>query len=535
MADRARRKRLPLPSNLGGDDVGTLAFRVQEFMYGHRFIQEQEPYMIVLELLSICRSAPLGTVPASDDIHEEITYEARQHRKLRFLVFQDRHLDRIAQDDAIPLSSKWSAWKEAANEQYGRDPDAGALDHFAYLDGPLDCDFDALLQGVRLLRSLEIDVMHSRRWTSQFLAVTGPDLLLHDFIAKGPKWTADRRFFGRGGELIYLMLNRSRQAQRLGGLIQDRLLSPGDPLNRLAATLSDPADGSSSVPMGYLPYADHDAFDRMAEDWLAVLGTERLPNGHLFDPLTRLTGLNLFRYVAEMSAEIRGPCVKVEPILLDLQDGRDRRIMETSKSYYERHRKAAEVAVRAHVMAEVDEIPGWSAIVSSGHAVGARGALAKHFSWRMKEVEEGLPPEALVERLVLEANTRSKNNLSTYLPPVAKHIGLALARQKVGTWFAPSDAFLTALVLGNVTDTALEIGEFTERLYRRYGIVIGPREARLEFSRPPCDVGSFEANLAELERRLTGLGLTQRLSDDCAFVENPYRTHHEPDRTPEPA
>ena len=56
-------------------------------------------------------------------------------------------------------------------------------------------------------------MIHNRRWTSRFLAVTGPDMICSDMReAANQGWSPDRRFFGRGGELVYLMLNRSRHA-----------------------------------------------------------------------------------------------------------------------------------------------------------------------------------------------------------------------------------------------------------------------------------------------------------------------------------
>jgi len=37
------------------------------------------------------------------------------------------------------------------------------------------------------------------------------------------------------------------------------------------------------------------------------------------------------------------------------------------------------------------------------------------------------------------------------------------------------------------------------------------------------DSSAFEDNARRLEQRLVSLGLLRRLSDACAYVENPYR------------
>lgn len=73
----------------------------------------------------------------------------------------------------------------------------------------------------------------------------------------------------------------------------------------------------------------------------------------------------------------------------------------------------------------------------------------------------------------------------------------------------------------------VELRDFVAQLYRRFGIVIGPDEARKAFDRLPVGAQSFEANLMALEARMTRLALTRRLSDDCAFVVNPYRLDSE--------
>ncbi|MCY4208458.1 MAG: hypothetical protein OXD29_10985, partial [Roseovarius sp.] len=67
----------------------------------------------------------------------------------------------------------------------------------------------------------------------------------------------------------------------------------------------------------------------------------------------------------------------------------------------------------------------------------------------------------------------------------------------------------------------MELREFLAILYNRYGIVIGPQEACKAFGR--IQVERYKNNLAALESRLADLALSERLSDDCAFVINPYR------------
>lgn len=514
--------RLPPPPNvLENSDM-----RVQELIHGHRFMQEQEPFMIVLETLAVCAATSLGSVQARPDAHETIHYALPHRRKMRFLLFQDRHLEQVVEDTAIPDHEKWQEWKKRVNTQFGegqREPGAGMMhDAFAYLDDRFSRDINALHQAVRLLQSRELDVMHNRRWTSRFLAVTGPDMICTDMREARGSWSADRRFFGRGGELVYLMLNRSSLALQLSELINNRLLSENDPINRIAHALSDSADtGASNTQIGYLPHLTLPAYDRLAEDWLNVLKCERLPEGHLFEPLFRITGLNLVVYLAERAQDEVGAPRPV-PIVADLTDGGNQQLREEAKVHLNLHRDAANRAVKAFVERVLGGCDRWKMAQERSDPGLAKQALRDRFGFTKGEDKRGnaATPAQQLEAFIEHATQRDKNNIYKYLLPLAKASGLATSRQRVGPWFALDDGMLFALVLSNVNHT-IELRDFVAELYRRYGLVIGPEEAREAFGR--INVEKYEANLAALEARMTRLALTQRLSDDCAFVTNPYR------------
>ena len=68
----------------------------------------------------------------------------------------------------------------------------------------------------------------------------------------------------------------------------------------------------------------------------------------------------------------------------------------------------------------------------------------------------------------------------------------------------------------------MEFGDFLKRLFDRYGLVIGDREAEGVLAPDEFDKKAFQANARRLEQRLGTLGLLRRLSDACAYVINPY-------------
>ena len=66
-----------------------------------------------------------------------------------------------------------------------------------------------------------------------------------------------------------------------------------------------------------------------------------------------------------------------------------------------------------------------------------------------------------------------------------------------------------------------ELGEFLRRLFDRYGLIFGDREAEAVLAHADHDKKAFQANAARLEQRLGSLGMLRRLSDACAYVQNP--------------
>ena len=497
--------------------------RVQEMIHGHRFIPEQEPFMLVLETLAVCAAVPLGTHVQKDNVHESFSYELPHRKKMRFLLFVDRQLEKIARDGAIPDHKKWETWKEHVNKQF--EPKWSGHDHFAYLDNSFEQKIHSLSQAVRILRSMELDVIHDRRWTSRFLAVNGPDMICTDVRQeRSGRWSADRRFFGRGGELVYLMLNRSPLAQEINQLLHEQFLNEDDPINKIAKALCDPRDDiNSTTRIGYLPLRRHPAYERLAQDWYSILNRE-LPSGHVFESLFRITGLNLAVYLVERAGEEIGTDPEREPIVADFTDGLDKQLRDLSKGQLNDHRWSANRAVEAYVTKQTNNDDGWAEAVSLNSSKEAKRAIERLFNHKSDETR--LSPENQLKELMAQAKSRDKNNAYTFLLPLTKNIGLATSRPRVGTWFGIDDKMIFALVMANVTNT-VELKFFVKTLYERYGLVIGPDEARNAFEKPPVGIQSFESNLAALENRMTRLELTQRLSDDCAFVMNPYRQDNE--------
>ena len=86
--------------------------------------------------------------------------------------------------------------------------------------------------------------------------------------------------------------------------------------------------------------------------------------------------------------------------------------------------------------------------------------------------------------------------------------------------YAPTDLLLKTLVFANVP-TRMEFQAFLELLHEKYSFVIGHRQARDYIGFGSSDQRAFEENAKRLEMRLSSLGMLKRLSDACAYVQNP--------------
>jgi hypothetical protein len=94
--------------------------------------------------------------------------------------------------------------------------------------------------------------------------------------------------------------------------------------------------------------------------------------------------------------------------------------------------------------------------------------------------------------------------------------------------YAPTDQLLQSLVLANVPNEC-PLEEFLDRLFLRYGMVIGPRQQAALEAAGYTDLGktvssqAFRNNQVRIESRLKSMGMLRRLSDSQAYVLNPLQ------------
>lgn len=501
---------LALPDDL---DIRNVEIWLEQQIWGHRFYNDQTPWLLLLESLGVMASRHrdknmerIFSGPGGK--HETMSFGMMPKRMLRQILFRDRHIDEIADRQAVSDATMWNLWFERIGQENAK--------KFAHLKERFT-KFGAFRNAVALLRSCEIEPERHRRPTSRHLAPRGPSMLSADY-GEGSTGTPnkDRRFFARGGELLYLMLNRSGLTEQLEQLVCSRLLSGDSRWNRLAEVMEPVGDEQPITfeNIGYLPFPNHRCYETLAEDWVALLSLKALPDDNLPEPLMRLSGLSVVRFVIDRAAETLG--VDRPAIPVDMVNSETVGVQKLSKDAYARHRDMTRKAIE-RVVDDLVASDEWKQALGKPNPVSAvRDLVQKRFQFSpdLMVTVETLPKEVKAAAL-----SNHEMHLGRVIGFYAEQIGLAVARKGSGRWYATSDGLLEALVLANVT-TPMEFETFLERLFDRYGMIIGSEVGQRSYKN--VNYEHLKANQKHLEERLRVLGLLKRLSDDCAFVVNPF-------------
>jgi hypothetical protein len=303
---------------------------------------------------------------------------------LRYLLFKDKKVELLLTDKSIKQTEYISEeWVKSLKNRYKmllskkldkpkKDPQENDSndngDHvFDFLK---KITYGSFIQAIQLLRSIEVDALSNRRWTSRFLVPRGKYLIYSDIDDRN--MSIDRRFFGRGGEIIFLMLYRSNEKikKELAKQIERLFFttSEADTFNQIAEKFIDKKEFESDkkenkkepLAIAYLSVIKHSSFDQLAIDWLSILNLEALNISQKFSPLFRITALNLIRYISERSqSQIEQKSLEKirldEPMPLDATNGNSSDMVSLSKIYLSRIKQMVLEAVKVYIESKIDE------------------------------------------------------------------------------------------------------------------------------------------------------------------------------------
>jgi hypothetical protein len=491
---------------------------LEEKYWGHRLWDQQSPWLVFLEFLCVAESAHRqGHLFDFAKSQYPSSYKPYGRVHLRNILFNnEQYLMRIDQENS-DSSSAWGKWlKWISENSHGLDPDER---DFSYLKERFN-SFHDFAQLVRALRSCAVEGHTNKRWSSRFIFPFGAAAVFEDLNIKEDGTSREYINFGRTGELLYLMLARSSLRDELAEMLPKRILDENNKWNHLVRQLQ-PHNAEGDPPQRgkdtFLPYDQHPNFDLIARDWISLLELN-LPGLDVVPYLVTSGAFGVLLYHLHTSARLLGG-ESMPAIVCEVVAPRRGLVREQSIESFE-FNSAMSVEAIEKIIAEVEVLDQWNQRGQPQEILNRRRVILKdQFSWD----DEGTVTDAddLIRRFREEAKARHRRHFGQVHRTYGRDIGLVSRRGTNRFRYAPTDGFLKCMIFCNVSKRT-EFNAFLGELYERYGLVFGEREAEKALTAQEIDKKPFQANSLRLEQRLSSLGLLKRLSDACAYVENPY-------------
>jgi hypothetical protein len=502
---------------------------VVESIWGHR-LETQPPPAMLMEFLGMAegmhRQGKLleHTTPGGN--HE---YSAYQSLQLRNILFNNARMEEIQRDSQGNDSEAWSKWLKTMTN--GASTGLRLKPDFAYLKNRFDT-FDDLVAVVKLLRRIVMSSGTDSKWTTQFLFPIGTAAYYDALTQKGDGFERDRSVFTRTGEIAYLMLTRAPEPLRLG--IKQKLeafFSRDTDRNRLLMRLisTDTPDCGDPKSGTYLPHKTHPAFERFAEDFLALLSLD-LQNQDIHQHLPLLISFHVYLYALETANHwIDQPALP--SIVCEILAPRRDLVRKAAVSSYGDNDALGSRAVRRFMETRVFGDTALQAQLASTDFddQAKTELLSAHLKdtcsldTRKQKLLATTPAELTVETLSY-IDSVYRTGAAKGIQSMARNCGLASNRGTNRYRYAPTDELLQVLVLSNVKGP-VEESDFLRILHRRYRIAIGPLEAREVLDDYQFEDSAFEKNKERLSQHLIGIGLAHRMSDACTYIVNPMENY----------
>ena len=502
-----------LPPPNPNDHAGTHMW-VDEQIWGHRLWDSQSPWLIFLEFLTVAEACHREH-RLLDHQSYRLEYRPNQHLYLRNILFNNERIFQVAEEYA-ENETAWRIWLDWMEDNAQGVPDRS----FSYLKDRFD-SFHQFKKLVEMVRSSTIESESNKRWSSRFIFPFGGHSIYEDLNIRRNSVSREYIYFGRSGELLYLMLARSPHApslrHHLGTAFQRR-----DHCDELVA-LMQPDIPDDFRPRGdsYLPYKAHPAFEALGRDWLNIFDL-KLPRFDAYPYLAILGTLHLTLYQLVTAAAVTKD--ERPSFVCEVVAPRKTLVRELSVLSYQRNNELPARAVDEYVR-KLGRTLEWKTAAANPSSFPLCLKLARDYArWPQDEDDYDGPaePERLLAEFRQAALQRHRRHVGCVHRSYGGGVGLVSRRGTNRLRYAPTDELLKALILANVPNR-MEYGQFLSLLFERYGFVFGEREAQLVLAADEIDKRAFQANSERLEIRLRTLGMLRRLSDACAYVENPLR------------
>ena len=484
---------------------------LQEMLWFHRIKSDQDKELLTLEFLNVCAShADEGKLFD----RELSTAKYRKDMQVRNILYNFPELESIVQSSEEE-DVKWNQIEIALQKKL-------ELPYtYEYLKKRFE-SVDVFFTSVLLLRKASLGMNTSRRWTSKFLFPFSFETMFIDVDNRKETFSMDRRFFSRGGEVLYMMISRAKNADTLKVLMKDIFEKPtqNKRWNDLLATLRDDENiYSKDTQLGFLGAESHEVFDQLVDDLIALLKSD-IPHNDLFEHFASISSFYMVHFILTVALQSKKTSLlksREEKVVypVELLAPRSDHVRRSSRQIYKINE---DLPLEALEKIFVDYMETLIDITDKDELL-KRLDLELNYKDEDDEFIEGFDFDKLKVKIWKEIAKKAKSDLLTIHRILLKGTGLASVKKTNSYRYLASDDWLKTLVLINV-DNRMPFHNFLDLLYVKYGFIISNRHSVLltgDYSE-----NDYKKNESRLFERLQALGLLESKSDGYAYVINRY-------------
>ena len=431
---------------------------LQEIMFFHR-IKDEDTISLSLEFLNV-----IEAVYSNNFKDNKVSY--KKELRIRNILYNLPALNVIEKE---PLTDKEKLEKVIfILEKQGFD--------YSYLR---EFEWSDFYNYVNILRKSSFYLETNKRYTSKFIYPFNFDVLFFDLDNKG---LVDRRFFTRGGEVLYLMISRAKRYEELKKLLI-KTYTKNKRFSKLFFNLQNNSQRMENRALiGYLAKEKSEIFDMLVDD-LIKLFKRNIPLNDKFIYMSLINGFYFVHFLLNESLNYANKSISKDKrvvYIIEVLNNKNDHVRKASNLVYKFNEKLILEALKSE----------FNKLDNSLY----KELNIKNFSEIEKKAKRELIPS---HRELLKPSLASKENTTSYR-------------------YLISDLFLKTLVLINI-DKKMLFNEFLDLLYNKYGFVFSNRHLNLKQNFSEND---FIKNEKRLFNRLKALGLLENKSDGYAYVVN---------------
>ncbi|CAM3936376.1 hypothetical protein [Arcobacter cloacae] len=484
---------------------------LQELIWFHRIKEDQDKELLALEFLNVCASH--ARVDRLFD-KELSTVSYKKDMQVRTIIYNFPELESIVKS-SNEEDDKWIEIEKTLCEK-SENPYS-----YKHLKDRFET-VDVFYHSIQLLRKASLGLNTSRRWTSKFLFPFSFDTLFVDVDNRKDAFSLDRRFFSRGGEVLYLMVSRGKNADKLKELIIESYKK--SPQNKRWNSLLNVLRDDSNIyaddrELGFLGTDNHELFDQLVDD-LIKLFELNISQNDIFEHLSSISAYYMVHFIMIKSLEIvktsniRTEVTKVVyPI--ELMAPKSDHVRKSSRQIYKINEDLPLEALSKVFNNYMDNLD---------NTIDKATLLKKlkddlNYFYEDNQDEENINLTEIRQDIWKEILKKAKSDLTSIHRVLFKGVGLASVKKTNSYRYLANDEWLKTLVLINV-NKRVTFQEFIDLLYKKYGFIISNKHSILLIE--SYSESDFEKNEQRLFDRLRALGLLENKSDGYAYVINRY-------------